>query len=139
MIKNMFKRQNEPMNAEINAEIKMLRRVLGIYGIGDPAPYDIKNLSEIRTWYISRLKIIPEIVEFENKEAKKKHEDVYKLKDELRAKENEIETLKALLEWSNEDEQEWKDHKEIFNFMVKKNRVMEDKLDAGNLNEPSKN
>ena len=132
MIKNIFKRLDEPMNAEINAEIEMLKHVLWVHGIGDEAPPDIKNLSEIRTWYISRLKFIPDIIEFENNEAKKKYEDVYKLKAALEEKDKEIETLKTLLEWSKEDEQEWKKHKEIFSFMSKKNKVMRDKLERGN-------
>lgn len=49
MIKNIFKRLDEPMNAEINAEIEMLKRVLWAHGLGAEAPHDIKNLSEIRT------------------------------------------------------------------------------------------
>lgn len=122
---------NEPMNAEINAEIEMLKHVLWAHGIEDEAPPDIKNLSEIRTWYTSRLKFIPEIVEFENNEVKKKYEDVYKLKAALEEKDKEIETLKALLEWSKEDEQEWKEHKEIFSFMSKKNKVMRDNMKRG--------
>ena len=126
MIKNIFKRLDEPMNAEINAEIEMLRRVIEAHGIDDKAPHDIKNLSEIRTWYISRLKFIPDIIEFENNEAKKKYEDVYKLKAALEEKDKEIETLKTLLEWSKDDEREWKEHKEIFSFMSKKNKVMND-------------
>jgi len=131
MIKNIFKHLNEPMNAEINAEIEMLRRVIEAHGIDDKAPHDIKNLSEIRTWYISRLKFIPDIIEFENNEAKKKYEDVYKLKTALEEKDKEIETLKALLEWSKEDEQEWKAYKGIFSFMVKKNKVMRGKYEKG--------
>ena len=131
MIKNIFKHLNEPMNAEINAEIEMLRRVIEAHGIDDKAPHDIKNLSEIRTWYISRLKFIPDIIEFENNEAKKKYEDVYKLKTALEEKDKEIETLKALLEWSKEDEQEWKVYKGIFSFMVKKNKVMRGKYEKG--------
>lgn len=69
--------------------------------------------------------------ELENDEAKKKYEDVYKLKAALEEKDKEIETLKALLEWSKEDEQEWKEHKEIFSFMSKKNKVMRDNMRRG--------
>ncbi len=120
MFQKLLKHNEKNLNAEIKAEIEALRRVLGAHGLSYEAPYDIKNLSEIRTWYISRLKYVPDMIDYENNEAKKKHEDVFKLKAEIRDKEHEIETLKTLLGWSKEDEQEWKDHKEIFNFMVKK-------------------
>jgi len=127
MFQKLFKRNDDPRNAEIIAEIAVIRSVLVIYEQDCLPPDDIITLSEIRTWYISRLKHIPEIIEWENQERKTHSVDVYKLKAEIRDKDKEIETLKMLLEWSKEDEQEWKDHKGIFNFMVKKYKVLNNK------------
>ena len=47
-------------------------------------------------------------------------ENNLKLEAEIMKKDRVIETLKKILEFSERDKQEWQDHKEIFNFMVKK-------------------
>lgn len=52
----------------------------------------------------------------------------YCLKAEIMEKGREIETLKKLLEFSERDEQEWKDHKEIFKYMVKKQNVLSERI-----------
>ena len=52
----------------------------------------------------------------------------YDLRAEIMEKDREIETLKKILEFSERDEQEWRDHKEIFNFMVKKVAKLKERI-----------
>jgi hypothetical protein len=52
----------------------------------------------------------------------------YDLKAEIMEKDREIETLKKILEFSREDKQEWKNHKEIFNFMVQKFEKLKERI-----------
>lgn len=52
----------------------------------------------------------------------------YDLRAEIMKKDREIETLKKILEFSREDKQEWKNHKEIFNFMVQKFEKLKERI-----------
>jgi hypothetical protein len=52
----------------------------------------------------------------------------YDLRAEIMEKDREIETLKKILEFSEMDEQEWRDRKEIFNFMVKKGDILKERI-----------
>lgn len=113
MFKTLFKRRDF-RNAEIHAEITALKDILRAHGLSLEVPETFKKPSEVRTWYISRLVYIPGIVECAKKEA----EVVSELKATIRDKDKEIETLKTLLQWIDKDEQEWVNHKDIFNFMA---------------------
>jgi hypothetical protein len=72
---------------------------------------EIKKMSE------NNLKLEAENKKLRNQLSEKSW---YDLRAEIMKKDREIETLKKILEFSERDEQEWRDHKEIFNFMVKK-------------------
>ena len=52
----------------------------------------------------------------------------YDLRAEIMKKDREIETLKKILEFSKIDKQEWRDHKEIFNFMVGKVAKLKERI-----------
>jgi len=54
----------------------------------------------------------------------------YDLRIENRDKDQEIETLKRILEFSEEDQIEWKSHKKIFSFFVKKQNEFKEKIRA---------
>lgn len=60
---------------------------------------------------------------------RKEGDSWYKLRAELMGKDKEIETLKAILEFSKEDEQEWEDHKSMFDYMIKKRKMKDCELD----------
>lgn len=53
---------------------------------------------------------------------------IQELKAEIMEKDREIETLKKILEFSERDKQEWRKHKEIFNFMVNKSEKLKERI-----------
>ncbi len=69
-------------------------------------------------------------LEAENKKLRNRlsEKSWYDLKAEIMEKDREIETLKKILEFSREDKQEWKNHKEIFNFMVQKFEKLKERI-----------
>jgi hypothetical protein len=77
--------------------------------------------------------IIKDFVEIEDTEENEKLRNRLSEKSwydlaEIMKKDREIETLKKILEFSREDEQEWIKHKEIFNFMVKKSEKLKERI-----------
>lgn len=69
-------------------------------------------------------------LEAENKKLRNRlsEKSRYDLRAEIMKKDREIETLKKILEFSERDKQEWQDHKEIFNFMVKKVAKLKERI-----------
>jgi hypothetical protein len=78
--------------------------------------------------------VVKEFVEIEDTDENKKlrnrlsEKSWYDLRAEIMKKDREIETLKKILEFSECDKQEWRDHKEIFNFMVKKSEKLKERI-----------
>ena len=69
-------------------------------------------------------------IEAENKKLRNRlsEKSWYDLRAEIMKKDREIETLKKILEFSESDKQEWRDHKEIFNFLVKKVAKLKERI-----------
>ena len=69
-------------------------------------------------------------LEAENKKLRNRlsEKSWYDLRAEIMKKDREIETLKKILEFSKIDKQEWRDHKEIFNFMVGKVAKLKERI-----------
>lgn len=63
----MFNRLKDPLNAEVEAEVEMLREVLYAVNLSCNPCEKLKN-TEYRTFLISRLKHVPEIIEDLKKE-----------------------------------------------------------------------
>jgi hypothetical protein len=109
--------------AEIEAEIKMLKDVLQAAGITYKTG-EVLTIEAQRTWLISQLKHVPYMIIGCSERNGYWSKENTVLQTKVRNLEGELDTLKMLLELTEEDKQEWAKHKELFRFMLMKNKLL---------------
>lgn len=145
LIKTIFKNPEKHTTQE--RRIKVMQSIVMALHVplSHPDTYKIDKTPDFNNeeWLIDQLSRAPKLIAemrdnslnaeidaYEYNRLRKERSELHSLKTAVCDKDKEIETLKALLEWSKEDEQEWEKHKEIFNFMVKKYKHAEAKMKA---------